>query len=391
MSGEEVVRLGIIGIGNIGTAHANSVYGGHVPGTVLTALCDSDPARARELQELYPDVAVFEDAEELFASGTVDAVVIATPHYSHPTLAIRAFESGLHVLSEKPIGVSCAKAREMVAAAKASGKRFAVMFNQRTNKLFIRARELVQGGALGELKRSVWIITNWYRKQSYYDSGNWRATWSGEGGGVLMNQAPHNLDLWQWICGMPVQVQASCDVGKYHDIEVEDDATLFVRYENGATGVFITSTGDYPGTNRLEITGTRGKIVIEGGTLTLQTLSVDERTYCFGTDPEKPTWETAVIEDEKINGHRAVLANFARSIRYGDALIARGEEGLNELTLCNAAYLSAWTGESVSLPMDDEAYQAALEERVRTGRKAQLSKSRSTHNGEYLARWNTNW
>ena len=388
---EETVRLGIVGIGNIGTAHAASVYGGHIPNATLAALCDNDPKRAEELRALYPDVPVVEDAEELFASGLVDAVVIATPHYSHPPLAIRAFACGLHVLSEKPIGVSCAKACEMVATAKESGKVFAVMFNQRTNQLFAKARELVRSGALGELKRSVWIITNWYRKQSYYDSGVWRATWSGEGGGVLMNQAPHNLDLWQWICGMPVEVRATCDVAKFHNIEVEDDATLFVRYENGATGVFITSTGDYPGTNRLEITGTLGKIVIEGGKLTWHKLSMDERAYCFDADAAKPTWETTVFEDEKYNGHRNVLTNFARAILHGEELVARGEEGLGELTLCNAAYLSAWTGEPIALPMDDAAYQQTLEEKVKTGKAAAGKKSVSSHGGDYLARWNTNW
>ena len=277
---EKKVRVAVIGIGNIGTAHATAIYEGRVDGMVLSALCDSDKEKAARLCEQFPSVPVFTDSHSLIESGMVDAVIISTPHYYHPPIAIDAFEHKLHVLSEKPIGVFGLAAKEMVDAATKSGKLFAVMFNQRTNKLFAEARRIVAEGRLGELKRSVWIITNWYRKQAYYDSGSWRATWSGEGGGVLMNQAPHNLDLWQWICGMPIEILARCDVAKFHDIEVEDDVTIYARYKNGATGVFITSTGDLPGTNRLEITGTRGKMVIEGGKLTLTELAVDEREFC---------------------------------------------------------------------------------------------------------------
>ncbi len=387
----EAVRIGIIGIGNIGSAHAAGIYGGKIAGLRLTALCDNDPVRAKELRGLYPDVPVFEDADDLLTSGLIDAVVISTPHYEHPTIAIRAFRQGLHVLTEKPAGVYCEKVREMVAAAEKSGKKFAIMFNQRTNKLFRRAKEIVSSGALGELKRSVWIITNWYRKQAYYDSGAWRATWGGEGGGVLMNQAPHNLDLWQWICGMPCEIQASCDVAKYHNIEVEDDATIFARYENGATGVFITSTGEYPGTNRLEISGTEGKLVIEKGTLRWQRFPMSEREYCLTEEGFKMDTETLEIEDERYNGHHRILENFARAILYGDELVARGEEGLNELTICNAAYLSSWKGETISLPMDDAEYFAELEKKIATSREVKNFRASRTAEGQYNKRWNTNW
>lgn len=387
----EAVRIGIIGIGNIGSAHAAGIYGGKIAGLRLAALCDNDRARAEELRGLYPDVPVFEDADDLLTSGLVDAVVISTPHYEHPTIAIRAFRQGLHVLTEKPAGVYCEKVREMADVAKESGKIFAIMFNQRTNKLFRRAKEIVSSGALGELKRSVWIITNWYRKQAYYDSGAWRATWGGEGGGVLMNQAPHNLDLWQWICGMPCEIRATCDVAKYHNIEVEDDATIFARYENGATGVFITSTGEYPGTNRLEISGTEGKLVIEKGTLRWQRFPMSEREYCLTEEAFKMDTETLEIEDERYNGHHRILENFARAILYGDELVARGEEGLNELTICNAAYLSSWKNQSVALPMDDAEYLSELEKKIATSREVKEFRAARTAEGQYNKRWNTNW
>ncbi|MBR2353533.1 MAG: Gfo/Idh/MocA family oxidoreductase [Clostridia bacterium] len=388
----KTVRIGIIGIGNIGSAHAAGIYRGDVPGLTLTALCDRDDNRAEELRRDFPDIPVFADAEEMMDAGLVDAVIISVPHYDHPPLAMLAFSKGLHVLTEKPAGVYCAKVREMVAAAKESGKVFAIMFNQRTNKLFAKARDIVQSGELGELKRSVWIITNWYRKQSYYDSGSWRATWSGEGGGVLMNQAPHNLDLWQWICGMPVELRADCGVATAHDIEVEDEATIFARYANGATGTFITTTGDYPGTNRLEITGTLGKLVIENKKMVWQKFSMSEREYCYSPDDVKMETETVEIEDEKYNGHHRVLANFADAILNGTPLVARGEEGLSELTLCNAAYLSAWTGKTVTLPMDDDLYYEELKKKIAGSRGTrENAKTAHTESGKYNDRWNTNW
>ena len=392
MNNKSSVRVGIVGVGNIGSAHASAIAEGKIPSLTLTALCDNDERRADELRRSYPSIPVFENAEKLFASGKVDAVVIATPHYAHPPLAIRAFSYGLHVLTEKPAGVYCGAVREMVDAAKQSGKLFAIMFNQRTNKLFRAAKDLMESGALGDMKRNVWIITNWYRKQAYYDSGAWRASWRGEGGGVLMNQAPHNLDLWQWICGMPCEIYADCGVGRFHEIEVEDEATIFARYPNGATGTFITSTGDYPGTNRLEIAGTLGKLVIENKTLTFYRLPISERNYCLtaeGTPKLQP--EAVVIEDESYQGHHRVLEQFGQAILYGEPLVATGEEGLRELTICNAAYLSAWQNRTVSLPLDDKEYLSELQKKIDGGKAIGKARSTDQSSTEYHPRWNTNW
>lgn len=303
----------------------------------LATLCDISKLRIAELQTLYPDITYFTDAEEMMKSGLVEAVIIATLHYHHPPLAEKAFS----YITEKPAGITCKSVRHMMKLAKESGKVFGVMFNQRTNNLFSAARDIVCSGELGELKRCVWIITNWYRKQSYYDSSSWRATWNGEGGCVLMNQVPHNLDLLQWICGMPVSILAKCDTGKYHNIEVEDDATIFARYENGATAVFITST--------MEMT------------------------------------------DLKYGGHAAILQNFARHILYGEPLIAPGYDAIHELTLSNAAYLSAWTGEEISLPMDDEQYEALLLQKIQSSMGGIRKNEREQVQFHYKERWNTNW
>lgn len=308
---------------------------------------------------------LFTNSTELLDSGLVDAVLIAVPHYQHPEIAIAAFERKIHVLTEKPAGVYTRQVREMNEAADRSGVKFGIMFNQRTNPMYAKAREIVQSGQLGELKRMVWIITNWYRTQAYYDSGTWRATWNGEGGEVLLNQAPHNLDLWQWIFGMPKRIRATCEFGKYHKINVEDDVTIFGEYANGATVSFITTTGDACGTNRLEITGDRGKIVVEHGKLCWWKLAVPEREFCFTAKegfvtPENTCEEFTAPEPE---GHIEVFEAFAQSILNGTPMIADGSEGLNSLEISNAAYLSAWTDDWVELPGDEAMFEKFLKER----------------------------
>ncbi|MBO5882936.1 MAG: Gfo/Idh/MocA family oxidoreductase [Clostridia bacterium] len=385
------VKVGIIGIGNIGSAHASAVYSGEVDGMTLAALCDTDQAKLSILKEKYPSVPLFSNAEDMMKSGLVDAVIISVPHYGHPPLAIMAFSYGLHVITEKPGGVNCSEVKKMIVAAKTSGKVFGVMFNQRNNSLFAYAKELIASGKLGDIKRSVWIITNWYRKQCYYDSGSWRATWSGEGGGVLLNQAPHNLDLWQWICGMPSSVYAECNVGKYHKIEVEDEATIFAEYPNGATGVFITSTGDYPGTNRLEISGTKGKIVIENGKLTFSSFLYDEKDFRMMAETDKNPIEVTEICDTAYNGHVDILKNFTRAILYGEKLLAPGEDSLNELTISNAAYLSSWTGKKISLPLDDELFDSLLKKKIETSLSTDKKQTSASLSSDYLGKWNTNW
>jgi len=357
------IRLGIVGLGNMGSGHFYNVIGGKCPSVEIAAVCDINPEKLEKAKE-HPEVARFTDCSEMLDSGLVDAVLIAVPHYDHPTIAIECFKRKIHVLTEKPAGVYARQVREMNEAAEKSGVKFGIMFNQRTNPMYAKAREIVQSGQLGELKRMVWIITNWYRTQAYYNSGSWRATWSGEGG-VLLNQAPHNLDLWQWIFGMPKRVRAFCDFGKYHNIDVEDDVTIFGEYENGATAAFISTTGDACGTNRLEITGDRGKIVVEHGKLCWWKLAVPEREFCFTSNegfatPENTYEEFTAPEPE---GHPEVLEAFAQSILNGTEMIARGEEGLNSLSISNAAYLSTWTNDWAEIPTDEALFEKYLNER----------------------------
>lgn len=366
----EKVRFGIIGIGNMGSSHARNLVKGDVPGAQLTAVCDINPDRLNWAKSnLGENILLFDNADALFNADIIDAVIIATPHYDHPGLAIKGFEHKLHVLTEKPAGVYTKQVRMMNEAAKVSDKVFGIMYNQRTNPIYQKLKDLIESGELGEIRRTNWIITDWYRPQSYYDSGSWRATWAGEGGGVLLNQDPHQLDLWQWTCGMPKRVRAFCGFGKHHDIEVEDDVTAYVEYENGATGVFVTSTSDAPGTNRFEVSGDRGKIVIEDGKFTFWRNRIPEPEFNAefkGGFGQPEVWKCEIPVWGPNLQHVGILRNFTDAILKGAKLLAPGEEGIRGLTISNAMHLSAWTDSWVDLPIDEELYLSHLQDRIKS-------------------------
>ena len=386
------IRLGVIGVGNMGRSHCKNIKEGKCPEIELVAISDSNPKRIQAMKDDgYENVTYFTSAEEMMDSGLIDSVLVAIPHYYHAEYAIMAMKKGLHVMVEKPAGVYTKQAREMNDVAKESDVVFAMMFNQRTNHIYRKAKELVSGGQLGELRRVNWIITNWYRPQVYYDSGDWRATWSGEGGGVLLNQCPHQLDLLQWICGLPVSVQAFLKFGQWHDIEVEDDVTITAEYENGASACFITTTGEFPGTNRLEISGDRGKVVIEGKKLTFWKLETPEREFCItskkGFDKIPMEVEETIVEDSG-SAHVGILQNFTNHILYGEQLLSAGHEGINGLTISNAAFLSDWTVKEITLPMDEDLFYEELQKRIATSRhKSVKSSAIEDLSGTYNVRW----
>ena len=383
-----MIKIGIIGLGNIGLAHAKTIFSGQVEGMTLAGICDIDPAKQELSNTLFPGVSFFHSHEDLLAAD-IEAVIISVPHPLHAKLSIAAFRANKHVLVEKPADITVSKARKMNEAA--GDRVFGIMFNQRTGNLFQQAREIVKSGLLGQLKRTDWIITNWYRTQSYYDSGEWRATWAGEGGGVLMNQAPHQLDLWQWICGMPEEIYAQCEIGKYHNIQVEDEVRLLARFPGGATGSFTTSTGEFPGTNRLEIAGTLGKLVIEDGKLKWWRLQEDERSF-YATCKEsygKIPYTYEESEHIPVQGHKLILQNFADAILKNTPLLSPGVEGINALSIQNAAYLSAWKGNWISLPFDEEEYDRQLTLRQTECIKKSTGKAES--NTDYSQRWQINW
>ena len=365
------VRMGIIGVGNMGSSHAKSLIAGKVPDMTLAAIADIKPERREWAKENLPGVAIFDDASKMMDSGLVDAVIVATPHYDHPRLVKEALSKGLHAMSEKPAGVYTKAVRELNEYALSQDKIYAIMFNQRTNCVYRKMKEIIASGEMGQIRRTNWIITNWFRSQSYYDSGAWRATWDGEGGGVLLNQCPHNLDLWQWICGMPCKVRAFCHNGKWHDIEVEDDVTAYVEYPNGATGVFVTTTSDAPGTNRLEVDLDGGRLVCDGNKLWQYKLDTPipefHKTYKGGFGSPKGV-EVEVETDGENPQHNGVLKAFAAKILGKGELIASGIEGINGLTISNAMHLSSWLDKTVELPLDEDLFLEELNKRRATSK-----------------------
>ena len=370
----EKLRLGIIGIGNMGSGHAANVLSGKCPDLKLVAVADINPDRLAWAKDHLGDgVARFDSAVAMLDSGLIDACIVSVPHYDHPALAIACMDRGIHVMVEKPAGVYAKQVRGMnEVAARHGDVVFGMMFNQRTNCVYRKMRELVRSGEYGQLRRANWIITNWYRPQCYYDSGDWRATWSGEGGGVLLNQCPHQLDLWQWICGMPAAVQAHMRFGQWHDIEVEDDVTAYMEYPNGATGVFVTTTGDAHGTNRFEVQLDRARIIVEDDRLSLLEFDVAEPEWSRTNRAPFATMPAHALEvplDGENPQHVGVLNAWAGAILRGEPLVARGEEGIQGLTLSNAMHLSAFLGRKVTLPIDEDLYYDELMKRVAASRR----------------------
>lgn len=355
-----IVRLGIIGLGNIGQHHYAYLSAGKIAGAEVTAVSDAVPAKLTK----YQSVKTFTDPEALMTSGAVDAVIIATPHYQHTTLGIFALGQGLHVMVEKPISAHKADAERLIAAHRRNPKlTFAGMFQLRAEPRYLKVRNLIQSGDLGKIVRMSWIMTDWFRTEAYYASGGWRATWKGEGGGVLLNQCLHNLDVMQWLLGMPARLRGFCQLGRFHDIEVEDNVSAYLEYANGATGTFVSSTGEAPGSNRFEIVGTRGKLILERDKLNFTRNEADMIEFSktsklgFGR-PE--VWNVEIPFENAANGHAILMQNFVNAILHGEPLIAPGEEGIASVELANAILFSSLLDKTLELPMDSAAYEEKL-------------------------------
>jgi UDP-N-acetyl-2-amino-2-deoxyglucuronate dehydrogenase len=375
------VRLGIVGLGAQGSMYARLITEGMVPNMKIGAICEPNPAIVEVIESTYPGVGFYLDFSTMLDSGDVDAVVICVPPYLHPEIAITALERDIHALVEKPAGIYTKQVRELndYAATKPELS-FAMMFNQRYNPLYRRIKEIVDDGEIGMIRHTNWIITTWWRPQAYYEQSAWRATWGGEGGGVLVNQAPHQLDLWQWICGLPRSVYAKVGYGFRRSIAVEDEVTAIVDYGDGSTGVLVTAVHDLVGTNRFEILCDNGKIVVDNSrTAMITRLSRPEREISDGMSSDDVRrvltgeldrgafYASEVIEFDSAGGsqHAGVLQNFAANILDGTPLIAPGEEGINGVQLANAIHLSSWTGAEVPLDFDEDLYLSELNQRIR--------------------------
>lgn len=373
------IRYGIIGLGNQGSTYATKIFdGGKAVDAVVTAFCDIDQTKidALKAKTTNKDAVYFTDYIEMLDSGLCDAVLVEVPHYQHPEMVIECLKRGIHVICEKPAGVYTKQVKEMNAVAERSDAKFGMMFNQRTNCLYRKMREMIKNGEIGEIERVTWIITDWFRTQIYYDSGSWRATWEGEGGGVLFNQCPHQLDLVQWVVGMlPKTVNAFCHYGKWHDIEVEDDVTAYFEYENGATGMFITTTGEAPGTNRFEVSGTKGKLLCEGKELWFFKNDADTKELIETSSEgfKKPACEKILVETDGENTqHAGIINNFTATLLGKEELFVSGTDGIAGVELMNAMTLSGWRGGArISLPVDEDEYLEELNKRRATSRLKQ--------------------
>jgi len=382
----KTLRLGIIGLGNIGRFHAGYVLEGKVARCELTAVCSRNPTVLAEFKAKVaaqqaggsgslpkPDaLALFASEEDMMRSGLVDAVLIATPHWQHPVSGMAAFEAGLHVMVEKPIAAHKADAERFITAQRQHPKCvFGVMSQFRAEPRYQKMRELIQSGALGALVRVSWINTDWFRPEAYYASSEWRATWRGEGGGVLINQCLHNLDMLQWLVGMPARVRGFCKFGRFHDIEVEDDVTAYFEWSNGATGTFTSSTGEAPGTNRLEISGTRGRLLLENCRLSFTQNERDAVDYCKSAEQafgKLASTTTEIPFENAAQPHAVLLQNFINAILDGEPLLSPGDEGANSVELANAIGYSSLIEKTVALPLDGAAWEAKLNELIANSR-----------------------
>jgi predicted dehydrogenase len=362
----ESVSLGIIGVGGMGSNHARKIS--EISDAQLTAVCDTDKQKADKIAKELGCKA-FYSSTALLDAKCVDAVLVATPHYDHTTIGIEALQKGFHVLVEKPISVHKADCERLIAAHKDKKLVFAAMFNQRTDPHYSKVKKIIEDGELGTIQRVNWIVTNWFRTQSYYNNGGWRATWEGEGGGVLLNQCPHQLDMLQWLCGMPSKVRAFCSISKYHTIEVEDEVTAYLEYENGATGIFISSTGEAPGTNRLEICGDKGKILVEGGNeIQFTKNEMNSSDFCKTSKQafaKPPVWNIGIPAPNTGGQHKEIIQNFVNAILGKTELIAPAEEGINSVELGNAMLFSSLSEKTIDLPMDGKAYEQLLKKLIK--------------------------
>lgn len=373
------IRLGIIGLGAQGSTYAEFIKSGKIPQIEIGAICDINTEKKDEVKNHYPNVPFYNDYIAMLESGDVDAIVTTVPHYLHTDIGKEALKWDIHALLEKPADIYAEKVKEISElAASKPHLTFAIFFNQRTNPLYQKVKSLIDDGVIGNIRRTNWIITTWWRPQAYYNQSSWRATWSEEGGGVLVNQAPHQIDLLQWLCGMPKSVFSNIKYGYQRDLAVDDDVTTILDYGNGATGVFITCTHDIIGTDRLEITGDNGKILVEDSkTITLtrlkesetqmnRNMSWKEAAKIFKGNGLENIYDQQTFEFESVWGeqHINVLENFAANIIDGTPLIAPGNDGINGVNLVNAIYLSSWTGKEVTVPVNPSEFKDALKQQI---------------------------
>lgn len=366
----EKVRAVVIGFGGMGRQYVSMIHEGQIEGMELAGVCCRNAAGQAEIKSLYPKANIYRDVAATFEhAGEFDAVVIVTPHTTHVEIGKMAAKAGKHILMDKPAGVTTKEVKELIAAAHKAGISFSMIFNTRFSGAYEKVKEMLLEGTAGKLVRAVWICNTWYRTPAYHRSAPWRSTWKGECGGLLINQCQHYLDIWQWLLGMPDQVYASVDYGKYNDFTVDDSVDLQFFYENGLHGTFISASGETPSVNRLELWGTKGRLCLKDGvklTFDENVMSTEEfarvNTDIYGKLDHRI--REISVKPQGETGYRRLFQNFTDHIRKGVPLLTDGNDGLRTLTLANGAYLSSWLGRKVDFPIDDDEYARRLEEKA---------------------------
>ena len=353
------VGVAVVGMGNIGSEHAKLIASDVTPSLDLVATCGrGDP--------FADGIPHFETFSGLLDARVCDAIVIATPTMDHPQKALAALAAGYHVLVEKPVAMSVAQAQQVVDSV--PGDRVcAVMLNQRHHPVFAKIKNLLDSDAIGPITRYQWTMTAWYRPDVYYQVSRWRGTWPGEGGGLLINQCIHNLDVLQWWLGLPSSINAEVAFGKYHDIEVEDEVSARFKHPNGVTGTLVASSGEAPGINSLDIVGDRGMLRFDGDSLFIwQRAGSVARERAETRDMfDVPEFERQEVPIESVaSQHAEIFNNFADAIREGAQLATPVAEGLGSLQLANGILLSSWQDKDISLPIDAVLYERELQDRI---------------------------
>ena len=368
-----MIRFAVIGVGRMGMTHAVNLYKGRVRGATLSAVCDTDPKVLEDCRRRFPSVRAYADHHALIEERAVDAVLIATPHYAHEEIAVDCISHGIHTLTEKPISVTTARAKHIAAVAAEHPEVIAaVSYNQRSNRMYRRARQMLADGTLGDIVRVNFIITNWYRSQAYYDQGGWRASYNGEGGGCLINQCIHQLDVLQWLIGMPRAIKAnSRTVGR--NITVENDVTATLIYD-GFDCSFSASTHEMGGINRLEIVCDKGRLVIYPTRMEIyrhrseREVNADTKQGYGFAKTTKSTYGYGLfrlISDTIYGQQLRSLRAFSSAIEGKGEPLAYAHEGVNALQIINGIYLASYTDATVSIPLDDTAYEEFLQDACR--------------------------
>ena len=354
------VRVALIGFGGMGKIYAQMIQFGMVPGMKLNGVCCRNPEGQALLREQFPDVAIYPDADDMEAHGDeFDAVIIVTPHTSHISIGYRFAKLGKHILMDKPAGTVAGEVEGLVRFCEEKGLAFSMIFNNRQLPVFQAMKRKLESGILGNLHRAVWVCNDWYRSPAYHASAGWRSSWNGEWGGMMVNQNPHYLDMWNWFFGLPDRVYAAMEFGRYNDFLVDDAIDLQLYYDNGFHGTFISATGEAPGVNRLEIWGSKGRLTLEGNKITFaeNEMSVEE----FGAvNKEKfakiPYTVSEEVLDQQVNPYAIIMENFARHLLSDEPLLTTGWDGLRQVQLANAIYVSGWEERKVPVPVAEERY-----------------------------------